>query len=329
MNKHRKLAFDYLRIIATILVIGVHAIGSLEEYIPVTGAVRLEYSLLSRLNTLGVPVFFAMSGYFTLGKKIDSLKDFYVQRFKRVLIPYLFYAFIYVVYFVGIEDKTPARIPLEYFKRLIEGKVHPTHWFIYTIISLYFIAPFLQKILMTSSRIEKRVFILGCMGFNVAVELLNQLGVQIAINGLFFNGTAILCFLIGGWINCDGIEENSFFTKMFITISSIALLFYEITGIGALISWIVLGTIMLAHMMTKNSGVFLGRISNQTYSVYLLHAAMISALLKVIPFSVKKIGWQMVAFVIVVFAATLLASILFDACTWKLLQKELNKNGKN
>lgn len=326
MNNKRKRAFDYLRIIATIMVIGVHAIGGLEKYVPVTGAVRLEYSTLSRLNALGVPIFFSMSGYFVLGKKINSLKIFYAQRFKRVVLPYLFYAGIYVVYFVGIEEKTPTRIPLEYLKRLLEGKVHPTHWFVYTIISLYFVSPFLQKMLMALSRNEKSVFIVGCMGFNVAVDLLNKLDVRVAIDSLYFNGAAILCFLIGGWISCSEIEQQMIPTKLFIAISVISLLIYEITGIGSLISWIVLGVIMVAHMLTKDSGVLLEKIGGQTYSVYLLHAAMISAFLKVIHFSTEMIWWQMIAFIVMVFVASLVVSTLFDACTWKLLQKGLRKN---
>ena len=136
-KNNRNGILDVVRIMATLLVIGVHALGSIEQYVPTSGFSRWEYDFLSVLSRAGVPIFFALSGWFLLNKPIDDVWTFYKKRSKRILFPYMAYALFYTCYFVGYEEHQPLQIPKQYVLRLIEGKVHPVLWFVYTILVLY------------------------------------------------------------------------------------------------------------------------------------------------------------------------------------------------
>lgn len=55
-NRERNSYFDRIRVAAMFLVIGVHAVGSIEQYAG-NGIERIFVDVLGRLNSLGVSIF--------------------------------------------------------------------------------------------------------------------------------------------------------------------------------------------------------------------------------------------------------------------------------
>ncbi len=316
-ENNRNGSLDILRIVTMLLVVGVHAVGSVEQWVPKTGLARIEYDFLDTINKIGVPLFFAISGWFILNKPIYNLRVFYFRRLKRILIPYICYAVLYTVYFVAYEEHQPLLIPKEYLLRLIEGRVHPTHWFIYTILALYFIAPFLSKMIGAMTANEKRILLAGILGYRLIATILNATGVSLANTDLYFSDTAILCFLIGGIARQIPIfyEKKSVEYAVLILgfIGYIATQDYTLMFIG------ICSGLCILRKVDSNRAPLAERISNQTYSIYLIHAAVISALLKIQRFDSEWIGIQMVLFVVEVFVISGLMTWMLEFIPKRLL----------
>lgn len=305
-ENNRNGILDIVRIIATLLVIGVHAWGSIEQYVPTSGFSRVEYDFLSTLSRMGVPVFFVLSGWFLLNKPIDNIWVFYKKRMKRIMIPYMFYAIFYTCYFVGYENQQPLQIPKEYVLRLLEGRVHPVLWFVYTILALYFLTPFFSKMLATMTSCEKRILVFGIIAYELIVSILNAVGVSVGITSMYLNASSIFCFLLGGVANstpCTQHKTINYFICLVSFILFVATKEYAVLYLFLYSSFSIIRDAECGHHKLVET------ISNQTYSVYLIHAALISALLKVHRFNPKWIGVQMLLFVIEIF-------ILSELSTW-------------
>lgn len=315
-DDNRNGVLDVVRIIATLLVIGVHALGSIEQYVPASGIFRTEYDFLSVLSRTGVPIFFMLSGWFLLNKPINDIWIFYIKRLKRILIPYMAYAAFYTCYFVGYEEHQPLQIPKQYVLRLVEGKVHPVLWFVYTILALYFLTPFLNKMLVAMTVGEKRILLFGIIAYELIIYILNAFGLSFGITWLFFNDSSLFCFLLGGiahQIPCIGrkkIKWVAFLLSLilFVFTKEYAVLYIFLYSAASIIKDVEFKRFKLVEV-----------ISSQTYSIYLIHAAVISALLKVQSFHAQWIGFEMILFVIEIFTISGLSTWTVEFIPKRLL----------
>ena len=315
-ENNRNGVLDVARIIATLLVIGVHALGSIEQYVPASGIFRTEYDFLSVLSRAGVPIFFMLSGWFLLNKPINDIWTFYKKRLKRILVPYMVYAVFYTCYFVGYEEHQPLQIPKQYVLRLIEGKVHPVLWFIYTILVLYFLAPFLSKMLLAMTSREKRILAFGIITYELIVSILSIFGVSFGITSMFLNDSSLFCFILGGIVYHTPCTERKGINRVVCLLSII--LFIATREYGVLYIFLYSGFSIIRDINGKPFKL-LETVSNQTYSIYLIHAAVISALLKVQQFNSEWIGIQMILFVVEIFIISGLGTWMLELVPKKLL----------
>jgi surface polysaccharide O-acyltransferase-like enzyme len=89
---------DDLRFIATIGVILLHTSAGM---LPIYGKIPDEYWLIglsyNALTRFCVPMFVMISGALLLSREYKTV-DFLKKRFVRILLPFLFYATIYIAY---------------------------------------------------------------------------------------------------------------------------------------------------------------------------------------------------------------------------------------
>lgn len=112
-----------------------------------------------------VPVFLLISGFLLLDREEDILL-FYRKRFVRVVIPYLFYAVLYLAV-AGVPWLT---MPI----RLLRGAVAPHMWYIYELIGIYAFLPFFRKIFLHSNHREKLVYVGAWLGLGLCYPLLRS-----------------------------------------------------------------------------------------------------------------------------------------------------------
>lgn len=318
---------DMVRVIAMLLVIGVHWFGSMAEYCPQTGTAPVVMDFLDKLTRLGVPLFFALSGYYILGKEIRDTKAFYYKRFLRVIVPYLIYAAIYVVYFTVFEEHRPAMIPKNYIVNVLTGNVHGTHWFVYSIIGLYFATPFLSRMFRALSDREVIMLYLTAVSFGLLDAIFGLFGYRFGINTYVFEGT-LLSFMSGyctqrcmDAIGADRWKHTGLYRILIITTLFITYCFTE---------WGILLTLTAGIAVSGNNrhisdGKILavtGFMSRYSYSVYLIHAAVVSAVLHIYTgWGGAHFGLKTVAGYIAVFLCSLAFVIVFDLlCTDRIIK---------
>lgn len=278
----RNIYYDFIRVIAMILVIGVHAVGSIEQC-AVTDLAQMEVVILNRLNSFGVPLFFALSGVLLLDKRYDDVWGFYKKRLLRIGVPYLIYAVIYVVYFTGVEQKNMAGVPLAYIIDVLTANVHRTHWFVYSILGLYFVTPFLSKMFHAMSDKEVDVFWMGCFAVMILGYIFPLFGREFGINNVIFNKNPLFWF-VGGYCmnriyNSSKLLNRCFRYRVISILILVGLFVYTHVALFQDIA-VIMAMVYNEPKNPKRSYPIVTSLSRSSYSIYLLHAAVISLILQ-------------------------------------------------
>lgn len=326
IKNQRTLYYDILRTIAMFLVIGVHAVGSITMYAPETTGYAVLIRVLENLNNLGVPIFFALSGRFLLSEKIDHIGQFYKKRLTKILIPFAIYAWVYIVYFTGIEQANPFGIPKAYVIGLLTNQVHPTHWFVYTILGFYLVTPFLSKMLQNMKDNEIAVMLGICIGCVFVQDVFSIFQLDFGIKDIVFNGS--IYYFLSGYCICR-LQNMNFMKniKRFRWPLVLALCVIHIAVSWSAVEYMLIPLLMLPveqKQVTGMAGKVVTTISRHSYSVYLIHAAVISALLKVYTDWTNGFAWKVFVIYIVVFAGAFSIAVVVDTIlTNRIIQHQL------
>ena len=144
--KERIVYLDVLRCSAIFLVIVLHAMNPiLIDAAYYAKPVWYLCMLQNPINRIGVPVFFMISGFLMLSNpKTENISEFYKRHIPRLLIPLISWNLIYWVWNAVFNGAT-LRIS-DFFAALINQGNSYHMWFVYTLIGIYLITPFLKKI---------------------------------------------------------------------------------------------------------------------------------------------------------------------------------------
>ena len=160
MSELKDEHYIYLRVFALIAIVGVHVYGSFQFDLN-NEFIRL---LLSHFTGLGVPLFFMISGYFSLVKPISDWESYYKKRLIRILVPFLLYGMFYTLYFDIIENRNVFSVLYgmnSYFCRIFTTNIHGTYWYVYAIFAFYFFAPSLNRLIYGLKNYEFRILYIG------------------------------------------------------------------------------------------------------------------------------------------------------------------------
>lgn len=157
-GRSRDLRLDYLRFLAVTGVITIHAIDALFPFLTtvVTGelldlqnamnpaAMKLDAAVRTCCYGFNI-VYIMLSGALLLSWKQESLRDFYLKRMSKVLLPLLIYFFFYQWQNGLLFPLSLSRIA-EILRMFFTADIGccPFYWLIYIIISLYLFYPFMR-----------------------------------------------------------------------------------------------------------------------------------------------------------------------------------------
>ena len=136
MAKTRIFYLDELRMIAIFAVILCH-VGNIYPYLTTSIKAAIPY-FCSDLGRIGVPIFFMLSGALLLNREYD-LGDFFKRRFKRILIPFLFWLVVIALLKYTVFGDSPTRI----YKWCI-GMPGLT-WYVWELIGIYLFVPVINS----------------------------------------------------------------------------------------------------------------------------------------------------------------------------------------
>ena len=137
------MAIDIIRILAFIFIVLLHTVN-------IQYGINI-WILLYGVISIGINLFIMISGYLLLDKS-EKMSVFFKKRIRGIFPLFIFFNIVYI--FVNKVKIMPV----------LQGKeiVAPHFWYIYMILGLYFITPWLQKVLKFA---KKETFIILILWF--------------------------------------------------------------------------------------------------------------------------------------------------------------------
>ncbi len=165
-SEDRVLFLDYMRVIATFMVIVVHSCEffyiSGDSFAFASDADRLWVSLWDSAFRVCVPLFAMMSGYLLLplGEE-QSVSTFYRKRFERVFVPFIIWYLLYAILPILWSGTDGASIGQNLVYILLNFNGTNGHlWFVYMLIGLYLFMPILSPWLSKVSKRGEQAFLM-------------------------------------------------------------------------------------------------------------------------------------------------------------------------
>jgi len=159
---NRTFWIDLIRVVGALLVVAIHVSGRVAGGYAVTdkgdavGTLGwlVSNSICSLSSSIAVPLFVLVSGALLLGRNEETV-PFYRKRFGKIFLPFLGWSCIFVLcLFVAgrnFQDGTPITLVSSIGAFLSSG-ISGHFWFMYMLISLYLVAPFLSAFVRNASK---------------------------------------------------------------------------------------------------------------------------------------------------------------------------------
>ncbi len=321
----RNSSLDIARIIAIFAVVMIHCSAPFVAYYEPSTTEFIFGNIFDSISRIGVPLFLMISGSLFLDEcKEIKLKNILTKNVKNLAIITLFWATAYsLVYNFIFSFITNKKVNI---KALISGILngHYHMWYLYVIIGLYIITPFLKKIVCKDNKKMVIFFIIASIviEFSIpAIKMTGELGLNVSfitewINNFrvdFFGGY-ITYFLVGWYIVHIGIRRKLIkYIIYFLGVLSLALtiLYVNITGdynnayenIGLLVfmysTSVFLAINNIKLNLTEKTVKRLTRISKLIFGVYIIHIIILSTFTNIFVYDKNPFLYIIMSFVIV------------------------------
>jgi surface polysaccharide O-acyltransferase-like enzyme len=158
-QKKRIYYFDLLRTVAIFFVVIIHCTAAHFETLSPESRSWLVANLFESISRWAVPVFIMISGALLLGKKRD-LSTFFKKNVLKIAIILVSWNFIY-----GVVSLINGSSLSDFIYNVIAGHYHL--WFLYMLLGLYILTPYIRRFLKDSERLE--LFLLISFIFGIAL----------------------------------------------------------------------------------------------------------------------------------------------------------------
>ena len=168
MNK-RYSYLDFLRCLAIFFVVVLHVVTPVLTNTGLYGSTSWYLCLFQNsLNRAGVPLFLMISGFLMLrDERTRDVGSFYKKRLPRLVLPLAVWNGIY---YVGYALQGGEAIsPVTYLRQLLNNGSAYHFWFVYTLLGIYLIAPFLKRI-VDAAGVKEQIILLVIVMFPGAIR---------------------------------------------------------------------------------------------------------------------------------------------------------------
>lgn len=154
-QKQREIFADILRTFAIFFVLIIHCTSNffVESYGTKTFSIVLA---ISSITSCAVPLFYMLSGCFLINKNNLDYAKFY-KKILKVFLQTIFWTLVYLLIFKIVMHQD-INIIKSMFTSFFKEQVGHL-WFMYPLISLYILTPFISKLYFSSNKYEKRLFL--------------------------------------------------------------------------------------------------------------------------------------------------------------------------
>ncbi len=195
---------DLIRVVAIILVIVYHVANEPYNPLSMTSTQYFAFwwsnAIYLSLATLGVPLFIMLSGALLLQpqKANEPLQVFLKKRLSRIGVAFVFWSIIYFAW--GYFFNHTALTVNSVISELLNGGAYKQFWFIYLIMGLYLITPFLRLIVANADRrLLRYLIVLWFVGVTL-IPLFHLITGFAVDSNMFLFGGYIGYFVLGTYL---------------------------------------------------------------------------------------------------------------------------------
>lgn len=278
MRNSRILYLDLIRILACTMIVLMHS------PMPQLGTSSYVLSTVSFLTAPGIGLFFMVSGALLLPVKTSYI-SFIKHRLSKILLPTLFWTFVYLIIQLCDGDIALDNIPKRILSIPFSIQGHSILWFMYTLMGLYLLAPIISPWLKNTSKKDIEL-ILMIWGVTLIFPLLKEfITVNNSESGTFyyFSGYAGY-FLLGYYLKNYINKLNIFFILALIGIPILIAIYCKLSDLDVDFYQMFWYLSIPVTMMSIGWFLFVKRdfvnkkalnvtttLSNCSFGVYLIH----------------------------------------------------------
>lgn len=323
-----------LSVISAIAVIIEHVKGGNIEDFSATTLWR-NINIIEGIVHFAVPIFFMISGATLIDYRDRySTKEFLKRRFKKTVIPFLFWSVISILYAAFIRKKLVISNlnAIQFFNAIMKSVYMFPYWFFPALFSTYLSIPLLSAV---EKKIRKEVYgylLITISFFNYILPFINNVfELNLVLPVVVYVGTGyILHIIIGYLLHTSEIDKK---TEIMIYIMGAIGLFLQIFGTYTLsmregrfiatykgyenVSCILYSAAIFllvknlcSKIKNKTFYSIINRMKKYTFSIYLLHWFCIDFILLIFKPNVQSLLYTFIMPVIVVPVCILITYIL-------------------
>lgn len=289
--KERIIAYDYIRIVAMLLVVACHCFGN------VSSTSNVVISLLSYLEAPCNGLFFAVSGALLLPinstTNYTNTKGFIAKRLKKVAFPTMLWSIVYLALSGNLNLVSVCSIPFS-------AQGASVLWFMYVMVGLYLVAPIISPWLENIDKKTLELY-LGFWLISLCFPILNNwLIINESLTGLLFYFSGFVgYFVLGYYLKKYEIQLKLsflFFVIAFIIMVLVKLFASEIRlyeglwylsffcAVSVVFYWKIIEIISFYIKLSARVKNSLITISNLIFGVYFIHYGIVEYLIPHIDF---------------------------------------------
>lgn len=295
--KKRYVWIDLLRIIAMFSVILMHVMGNTLYTYNLDGSPRvLYYALIDFLN-FSVPLFIMISGIIFLDSKKEITLEVMLKKYclKIIYIILLFGAFNVILEEVFINKSLTLNIFKIIFIRIITGDLWSHMWYLYLILGIYLITPFLKTMINHTNKRDLSILLIMLFIFLLIVPEINHIFNIGIVAILPATSTFVFYYLYAYYIKTN--HPSKTFIAISYLLSIIAIIFIILkytnnivifnTSYESLSTFFITNSILLMFL-DRNIKIkgkqIINNIGENSLGIYVLHQFYINIIFKLLKF---------------------------------------------
>lgn len=330
----RNMGIDVLRIFCCFCIIVLHESGLIINH-------HMEWLSFQVIVRPALFAFAAISGYFLLNNcDISNAKKFYIKRLSTLIIP----LFIYCVLIKLVGNKMDGfrfiyGINKDFFFSIVTGNYSAHLWFVYSMISLYIVTPYLKIIVDKLSDKQLFRFLLLIFFFISINPVLKYYGYNIGLS-IMFAGEMTFYYILGYYLSKINFTNKYIIIITIIQIISILSIMFYLNDklfiqttlwtssinmiIGVVFYFAIFGLIKKVPSAIAKIITF---ISARTYGIYIVHFFILQRLLSsgILKYSNSNIMYMVLFKCFIIFVIALAVTIVVDLIIINPLKKMINK----
>ena len=339
MKRERQVYLDYLRVIATIFVIGVHTVSLGASLVQERSVEWYGFEVADYLFLCCNLLFVMISGALLLPVEGERAGTFYKKRFTKVLVPMVLYYILYVCAKEGIEWIFPDHW-LKLLRRILTGAPEeaPHFWLIYVILWLYVLTPVIRCLLQHIPEGVLDVLVIVIVVVHTLYTYVEPLYGSRILGGIVDSFVGV--FIIGYFLTKEhgkGVRYGIYALGVVSVVAAVRHIFsgaaYEryIFNNAPLMVWYAMAVFLLVKEVLKkktDEPVFVKVISRYSFGILLIHWGVLHYVVKQLLHVNVTVGYGIVGsicMIVLTMAISLAGAALLDHVLIAPVLKLLNR----